>query len=253
MNRPSEFELHAFVDGLLDPQRAAQVEAWLRENDGDAAMVGAWQAQKEMLRQAYGGSASGPEPDVLRQRLLTTGRQRQGLPRLAAALAWIALGGLLGFLARGVVPAAPADDLAALPRHAAIAHVVYTPEVRHPVEVGADQEAHLVQWLSKRLGGTLSAPDLGAAGFRLMGGRLLPSPDGPAAQFMYEDKGGQRLTLYVRSNPREVETAFRYADQDRVGVFYWIDGGYGYALSGALERDALLRVARLAYPQLGGR
>lgn len=252
MNRPTESELHAYVDGHLPPQPTARVEAWLSENSDDAAMVEAWRTQKDMLHHAYDSFAQSPEPDRLRQTLAAQGRLRH-LPRLAAVLAWIALGGLLGFFVRGMLPPAPADGMAALPRHAAIAHVVYTPEVRHPVEVGAEQEAHLVQWLSKRLGGKLSAPDLGAAGFRLMGGRLLPDAPGPAAQFMYEDQGGMRLTLYVRSNPREDETAFRYAHEGRIGIFYWIDGGFGYALAGALDRDALLRVARLAYPQLGGR
>ena len=72
-------------------------------------------------------------------------------------------------------------------------------EVRHPVEVDAGQEAHLVQWLSKGLGRQLTVPDLGATGFRLIGGRLLSAEDRPAAQFMYETDGGERLSLYLRS------------------------------------------------------
>ena len=47
-----------------------------------------------------------------------------------------------------------------------------------------------MQWLSKRLGRPLVVPDLAAVGFRLMGGRLLPAEDGPAAQFMYETGKG---------------------------------------------------------------
>lgn len=254
MNRPTPSELHAFVDGLLTPERTAEVETWLRDNGDDAQTVQAWQSQKDMLRAAYAGFADLPGPDSLRRRLDARESHRfSRLPRLAAALACVACGGLLGFLARDAMTGTESAGLAALPRHAAMAHVVYTPEVRHPVEVGADQEAHLVQWLSRRLGATVAVPDLGTAGFRLMGGRLLPATDGPAAQFMYEDPSGQRLTLYVRTGAQEDETAFRYAAEGRIGVFYWVDGGFEYALSGALERDALLRVARLAHPQLGGR
>jgi anti-sigma factor RsiW len=33
-------------------------------------------------------------------------------------------------------------------RQAAVAYAVYQPEQRHPVEVAADQQEHLVQWLS---------------------------------------------------------------------------------------------------------
>ena len=146
---------------------------------------------------------------------------------------------------------AGADSLAALPRRAALAHAVYTPEVRHPVEVGADQQAHLVAWLSKRLGAQLKPPQLAAQGYALEGGRLLPGQSGPVAQFMYRDEGGARLTLYVSTEQtRNRETGFRYAREGQVSVFYWIDGRFGYALSGNLDKAALATVANAVYAQL---
>jgi anti-sigma factor RsiW len=132
-----------------------------------------------------------------------------------------------------------------------MAHAVYSPEVRHPVEVGADQEEHLVRWLSKRLGASLKIPHLAPQGYALVGGRLLPDERGPAAQFMYQDAKGQRLTLYVRvSNDVRAPTAFRFAQENGVGVFYWLDGRLGYALSGETDRNELLRVADAVYQQL---
>ena len=38
-----------------------------------------------------------------------------------------------------------------------------------------------------------------AAGYQLVGGRLLPGLNSPIAQFMYENKKGQPLTLYLRT------------------------------------------------------
>jgi anti-sigma factor RsiW len=138
-----------------------------------------------------------------------------------------------------------------LPRNAALAHAVYTPEVRHPVEVGADQQAHLVAWLSKRLGAPLKPPQLEAQGYALEGGRLLPGQSGPVAQFMYRDAGGARLTLYVSTEQtRNRETGFRFAQEGEVGVFYWIDGKFGYALSGSLGKPALAVLANAVYTQL---
>ena len=130
-----------------------------------------------------------------------------------------------------------------------MAHATYSPEVRHPVEVGADQEAHLVAWLSKRLGGNVRAPRI--AEFPLVGGRLLPGDTSPVAQFMYQHESGRRLTLYVRIEPGTGgETAFRYAREGKIGVFYWVDRGFGYALSGELEREELYAVASQVYRQL---
>ena len=60
------------------------------------------------------------------------------------------------------------------------AHRLYIGEVRHPIEVRA-AEAHLLPWLSRRIGTTMRAPDLSAFDLTLLGGRLLPGAHGPAA------------------------------------------------------------------------
>jgi anti-sigma factor RsiW len=166
----------------------------------------------------------------------------------------IAVGVAVGLAApyfRAPPAGAAAAPAATFPMRAARAHAVYAPEVRHAVEVDASQQDHLVKWLSKRLGVPLKVPVLGAEGFELLGGRLLPGPEGPVAQFMYQDAGGKRLTLYVsRPNRADSLTAFRFAQDGPVSVFYWIDRECGYALSGELDRPTLTRVATAVYRQL---
>lgn len=139
-----------------------------------------------------------------------------------------------------------------LPIRAARAHVVYSPEVRHPVEVDARQQDHLVKWLSKRLDIPLKVPVLTQEGFELLGGRLLPGNEGPVAQFMYQDAAGKRLTLYVTPTKKAEQklTSFRFAKEGNVSVFYWIDDECGYALSGELDKNTLAKVASLVYKQL---
>jgi anti-sigma factor RsiW len=130
------------------------------------------------------------------------------------------------------------------------AHQVYAVEVRHPVEVDAGQADHLVTWLSRRLGFQVTAPDLTGQGFELVGGRLLPASTGPAAQLMYQDASGRRLTLYCRSSVDPAETAFRYARDGQLSALYWRDHGAAWALLGELPRDELLRVAHRVYQAL---
>jgi anti-sigma factor RsiW len=128
---------------------------------------------------------------------------------------------------------------------------VYSPEVRHPVEVDAKEQDHLVKWLSKRLDHPLKIPVLTAEGFELLGGRLLPGNDGPVAQFMYQEASGKRLTLYVtRPHAGDRTTAFRFAQEGPVSVFYWVDDQCGYALSGEIDKTTLSRVADVVYKQL---
>jgi anti-sigma factor RsiW len=68
---------------------------------------------------------------------------------------------------------------------------------------------------------------------------------------MYQDAKGKRLTLYVsRVEGQPRETAFRFSQEDKVAVFYWVDGALGYALSGELAKPQLLDVATAVYKQL---
>jgi anti-sigma factor RsiW len=69
---------------------------------------------------------------------------------------------------------------------------------------------------------------------------------------MYQSKQGTRFTLYIRASaPGNQETAFRYAAEGNVKVFYWIDRKLGYALSsGDIATDDLLKVANKVYQQL---
>lgn len=178
--------------------------------------------------------------------------------------AWLDYARAAGLVAIGVAiglaipwfraaPPGPAALAAPLPARAARAHLVYSPEVRHPVEVEAKEHDHLVKWLSKRLGLQLKVPVLATEGFELLGGRLLPGPDGPVAQFMYQDATGKRLTLYVtKPGKNDNTTAFRFAQEGPVSVFYWIDRDCGYALSGDIEKPLLARVASSVYRQLEG-
>lgn len=224
------------------------------------------QRQRDALRALHAEVLDEPIPvamlDTIRR--TTSNRQRQaqwwrwgGMAAsvvLAFGAGWLSHGSVApGAVANGPGGASPL----AFARQAAVAHAVYAVEQRHPVEVSAAEQDHLVQWLSKRLGKPLKAPGLAGEGFELMGGRLLPGGDGARAQFMYQSGSGQRLTLYVGVLPRAAvagpsseETAFRFTEEGPVPGFYWVDKGLGYALSGALPRDQLAHLARRVYEQL---
>jgi anti-sigma factor RsiW len=245
MKQVSESDLHAYVDGRLSENERTQVEAFLSERPDEAEKLRAWREQNAALRALYDGVLEEPVPAGL-----AGIPDRPSWSRYAAAAALFVFGLALGWLTRGVVTPTAQIPLS-LARQAAIAHIVYVPEVRHPVEVPAEQEDHLVRWLSKRIGKDLKCPELHQLGYELVGGRLLSGPQGPVAHFMFQDARGQRLTLYVsrtRGSPRD--TAFRFSQEDRVSVFYWVDGNFGYALSGEIGREQLLRVADVVYKQL---
>ncbi len=256
-----EDKLLRYVDGRLTPAEHAEVDAWLAADPALAQRVRADLADIVALR----GATAHVLEEEIPQHLIAAARVRPPVKRrfpvaIAASAAMLAIGVGLGFtLARefAVPPvpaaAAPADTIMAdIPPPAVAAHRLYVAEVRHPVEVPASEEEHLVNWLSRRLGTKLIVPRLDTYGFTLVGGRLLPGPggSGPAAQFMYETRDGKRLTLYVCSEIEARQTAFRFQETNGVSMFYWQEGKYGYALLSETTRDTLLPVAKRVYATL---
>lgn len=247
-NPIEENDLQAYVDQRLDPARRAEVEIFLEANPEQAERVRAFARQNALLKSLCDPILDEPAPERLR-RLRVPGRLGV-VWRYTGIAASLVGAAMLGWFLRGErqTPALYAPQLA---QQAAVAHAVYTPEILHPVEVGVAQEDHLVKWLSKRLGQSVKVPNLSALGYQLVGGRLLPGSEKPAAQFMYQDVHGQRLTLYLSTDVvGNQETAFRYAREGRVSVFYWVDGPLGYALSGDTPREQLFTVAEAVYRDL---
>lgn len=249
-----ESELHAWIDGQLPEERRAVVEAAVAADDGLTARAAAYRAQNEEIRALFGDAALEPVPRHLRpHRIAARQSKRRWLMPVAASVVWLGLGLAGGWFAHNQLGKEGADVEAA--RHVASealsAYRVYAVEVRHPVEVFADQEEHLVKWLSKRLGHNIRMPDLTSQGFRLVGGRLLPGENGaPAAQFMYENASGRRVTVYVSPYRSGQVTAFRYQTVDDVGAFIWLEPEMAYAVAGDIPRDPLLAVSKIVYDTL---
>lgn len=257
----SEDELHAYVDAALPEDRRAAVAAYLATRPEENERVRAYQAQKQALQALFKPLLDEPLPEPLRA-LASPPRAKAGLApggflarwslqRIAAGLAIGVISGVGGWLAHGQYAPERVARLTPLAHQAAVAHAVFSPDVRRPVEVSAEHEEQLVAWLSKRIGTPVRPPKLGALGYELIGGRLLPGNSGPVAQFMYDDGSGQRLTLFLSTeNVAQQETAFRFAQEGRINVFYWIDGQFGYALSASIGKDELARIARAVYDQI---
>jgi len=242
----TEDELHAYVDNELPAERRGDVEAWLSAHPDDAARVQAWRTMAEALHARYDSVLDEAVPKRLEiERLVRQPRQWIYGAAAAALIAFIAGGGV-GWVAHGA--AATPTVFQRLTLEALDAHRLYIVEVRHPVEVPGSERAHLQQWLTRRCGWTVHAPELDATGLKLVGGRLLPGPTGPASFLMYESASGERFTLYT--SRAKTETAqMRYTAAENSGAMYWSEAGVGYVLSGPVDKTRLNQVARLVYDQ----
>jgi anti-sigma factor RsiW len=245
--------LHGFVDGRLDAEHRAQVEAWLASEPEAAARVRAWQAQREMLRLAFDSApvpAAGVLLRALLQRRLRRGFWRGGPFATAAAVLFVLiLGGGGGWLLRGTLAPSP-TPLAVLEREARATYAVYATDRRHPIEVAATERDHLTQWLSNRLSRRVAPPDLASAGWHLLGGRLLATERGSAAAlFMYANDQGNRLSVVMRPMSPDISLPVPQRVTGDINGCAWIVDGIGYAVLGAMSADESATVARLVQQQ----
>ena len=267
MSPPDDFsdtDLSAWLDGELDATRRAQIDTWLREQPEAAARVRLWAADRDALRARFDPVLG----EVVPPALVDTVWQHRAHPRWAQAAmvagllvagAVVGAGGMWqwqGQRTASAIAAARTADAAGTPagwvQRAALAHSVYVPEPRHPIEVRA-QEEHLSRWLTRRIDIPVKLFVLRGEGFELMGGRLLPDAGGKSAQLMYESLDPatpkQRVTVYLRKPDAAAPTAFSYRQQGELGQFYWVEAGAGYALVGTLPKERLLALAQAIYKQ----
>ena len=245
-----EDDLSAYVDDRLGPDRRDAVAACLAGSPDLQSQLALDRDARDALRHRLRAKAAEPVPARLRVPILRAERRRsvrRFVLRSAAACFLFGVGTASGWFARDMVggPRPLAGRAwAAMAEDALAAHRTFAVEIVHPVEVRANEEAHLSQWLSKRLKRRLVIPDLEEQfGLRLVGGRLLPAGPDVAAFLMYADAAGARLTIYVRSGERG-ETALNFLNKGELSSFSWVDGGYGYVVAAAMERERLQKVAR---------
>ncbi len=266
-SRPlTDDEMHALVDARGSQGELATLQARLALDPAARARVENWRRQGEALKNLHRDILDEPVAAALKLAALRSAAAQQEINR------WWRWGGMaasvvmtfgLGWLSHGVWQQARPDATVAavrpgqeFARQASFAHAVYSPELRHPVEVAASEQEHLVKWLSKRVGKPLKIPNLTALGYDLVGGRLLPGDGGARAQFMFENVTGTRLTLYLGAvertpkGPDASETGFNFSSAGPVPSFYWMDQGFGYALAGPVPREVLMKLAEAAYRQL---
>ncbi|HWX48605.1 MAG TPA: anti-sigma factor [Roseomonas sp.] len=243
-NRPVlEDDLHAYIDGRLDPARQAEVEAALARNPALRARVTAWRAQAQELREALAFRLAEPVPARLSLSRLTEqrlARRRPGWQMAAAVVLALGLGTAGGWTLRG--PGGP-TEIARLSMEAASAHLVFAEDPAHGVEVNAADRAVLVQWASRTMGRKVTLPDLSPFGYRLLGGRMLSAMYGPATMLVYADAAGNRLTVYVQPMKRGEPAPMRPVLVRSVGGYAWIKNKVGCSVLADGETETLHAMA----------
>ncbi|MHC6225943.1 anti-sigma factor family protein [Pseudomonas sp. X10] len=230
---PSEEELHAYIDERLDSVRRAEVQAWLAANPQEAARVEAWRSDARRLRAALAGLGELPgnsqlDPTRIRQQLRH--RRQRRFASAAVLLVALGLGGLGGWQARDA-----ALEAAVVPMADAVqAHRLFADATA--LDVQASAPAQLQAWLGLHFKQVGQLPDLASYGFEPVGARLLSNEQGPAALLVFQDRNGQRISLFLRSPSGLFERMpSGERTEGQLQARYWSDGIYNFALVSAVD------------------
>lgn len=248
MNGLENWAINAYADGELDAAERAAVEKQLAESADARRVLDNIQRQKAALHGAFDGILKEPIPHSLARTVQGSAKRRFGpFAAIAASLAMLTIGGGLGWFAAHETGSTLVANIG---RRAIVAHEVYAVEVKHPVEVDASQSDHIKMWLGKRIGTPIKIPNLAAAGYTFIGGRLLAAEDRPAGQLMYEDANKKRISIFLSSNAGKVENSIQVREKDKLVSCYWADHDLAMAITGELPRDAMMKLANDIYDQM---
>jgi anti-sigma factor RsiW len=247
-------ELHAFVDGELDPRRAAEFAKLVEADPVLAARIAAFRSDMKRLDQIYGTLRDLPVPPewlqrikdapVLRRQLFSGAMfSRRGITAIAAGLLLLLTVNLWFVYERFVVTNQDAIIAEAL----AARQNSMRPEQSFAATSGAPEDRNKV--LTTALSMPLKAPDLTKLGYQLANIRVYSGvPGGKAAELGYRDAQNRLFTLYLRhpsSSPR-----VDLVERDGVRICIWQDDVLGTVMLGEMSAGEMARIASLAYSGL---
>lgn len=227
---PCERDLHAYVDHQLSDADRHLVETYLANNAEVAAQVRAWQYDAQQLRAALSGALQqsanpGLDPAMIRQRVKH--QSRRHLASAAVLLIAVSVGGLGGWQARQMtLVSAPLPMTDAMQAYRLIAQQGIL-----PADYTISDDGDMQGWLDRYFNQAQRLPNLTAAGYTPISGRLLSTEQGPAAMVVYEDQSGHKVSFYVRPpGPKNTLLPRGSRSDGELQAEYWSGAGYNYAM-----------------------
>jgi anti-sigma factor RsiW len=263
-------DLHAFVDGELDPPLARDVKHHLDSHSVDAARVDVWRAQNGAIRRAFepvmreGIPVSlslkpasrmlrpAEERDAPRIDLRAVRRRRRVISAASTFLAGAAVALLVAFglprARQAAIDSVEIGDAASSPapnataRRARLAWRTFVKEMDRSAERSAAEMEPMMASLS-RIAGLTHIPDLGAQQFTFAAVRLMPGEAEPAAFILYMTPDSHRIGFIIeRSAEQDLDPSL--FDDGGLRCLIWRSGGYSYALVGPAAAETLRAMAR---------
>lgn len=270
---PLEVRLSAYLDGQLPQSEVDEINAMLAADDAARSVYEKLKLGSEFGARAFDRMLQEPIPLDLVRNIKEAGKNDDEPPKLgfagipmatlpasrrsafwpqalAASLVIFLSGGAAGYLISEQKQTsfsvaknefAPArtwlDDIADY-------HRIYSRQTRHLVEVPANDQAHIVEWLSASTGVDFALPDLSGQKLTFEGARLLVAGGKPTAQLLYRDADNEIIAVcFLQSDPVEGKTDFAESMRNDLGMISWQRGNASFVVIGPSADPGLQRIA----------
>ncbi|MGH1349950.1 MAG: anti-sigma factor family protein [Methyloligellaceae bacterium] len=239
-----ETALHAFVDNELDVEAGREVETWLRQHPDQKQETELWKEQKAKLKAAFDPVLDETIPYAIQETLNKSARPKKSFTipwrNMAASILLLVTG-----IGTGLYMSGPKAEKSwpLFAQNAISSHLVFASDVSKPVEFAAPQQSYFLALVKERMARSLTPPALTFAGFKFLGGRIVPHEDKPAVLFMYENVNGKRITLLVGQNDTPKRKAMKLWTKNKLNCFFWFDGKLSFSVTSDIEDTKLKLVS----------
>lgn len=252
----SDEHLSAYLDGELSAEDTRAVEALVASDPAVADALERLMATDTAVKAAFDEMLTDPVPFELAATIRSAPEPARvapaaprGLPgwaAIAASVGFLAVGGLGGYtLGQNEAPEIVASTPGWLNEIAAY-HGVYETQVRHLVEVAAEEQAHIETWLGNTTGVEFAVPDLTGAGLTFQGARLLVAGGLPVAQLVYTDAAGAVFALCLKTAKAPADKPFTAETVGGYDMVSWRERGADYVFVGPEGTAGLTEIAQTA-------
>jgi anti-sigma factor RsiW len=242
--RPTEEELHAYLDGELTADRRAEVTAYLRDHPAEARRLEAYRADGEAIGRLF---LRTPQARMSRRAPSSSWRRKTWI-RAAAAVLVLAVTFATGltWYWQGRV-----DETvwARFGAEALAAHLALMNPDSPPVMTASLGD--VAEFFSATVRTPMHLEDPANPQFTLVGSKFLTGAKGRVTQLAFRNRAGVLVTMYFEPWPRKRDAPFRaLASQSNVRTIGWTDRELGCAVTGALPEDELERIGNALYAGL---
>lgn len=245
----SQESIQDYLDDRMSAREKVHFTEHLQANPADARLVMEIQRQNELVKTIGEEILDEPVPDRLKA-VISNAQDRNrdggstragtrarwgsggGIPArwlVAASLAALIIGGNAGWYMRDYLdpPVTSADIILS---SGLDAYRLYGADENFPVEFTSDKIDTVMEWLDRSFKAPIKIPVLDNAGYKLLGGRVLPYASGNYGFFLFENDKRERIAVICWPRAQTIEPVRRFSPGKDYTSRYWNKDKFGFAV-----------------------